>query len=89
MLQVQIDEQHINEILRVEIKKRLEDVQVKYTFWDMKELCEQTRLCENTIKEKFFYDERFPKFKIGKKWLFPAEEAKSFLIEWLKEQPTR
>lgn len=88
MFQVQIDEQHVDEILRTEIQKRLNEVQVRYTFWDMKDLCEQTRLSVNTIKDEFFYDQRFPKFKIGKKWLFPAEEAKNFLLQWSKEKPT-
>ncbi|RIJ63125.1 helix-turn-helix domain-containing protein [Rummeliibacillus sp. POC4] len=88
MFQVQIDEQHVDEVLRNEIQKRLNEVQVKYTYWDMKDLCEQVKLCETTIKETFFYDKRFPKFKVGRKWLFPAEEAKQFLLQWAKEQPS-
>ncbi|MFE6167044.1 hypothetical protein ACFVP8_04100 [Viridibacillus arvi] len=84
---MQLSEELVDEVLRSEIRKRLDEVQVRHTYWDMKELCQQTRLCENTIKENFFYDNRFPKFKIGRKWLFPAEEAKKFLLIWLKEQP--
>lgn len=34
----------------------------------------------------FLHDQRFPKYKVRAKWLFPATEARQFLIIWLKEQ---
>jgi hypothetical protein len=54
----------------------------------MKELCRQTCMSENNIKEKFFYDPRFQKYKVGGKWLFPAKETEHFLLTWINEQPT-
>jgi hypothetical protein len=88
MFTIQLDQAEIEDLFLEELKKRLDEIQHQYTFWDMKTLCEQTKMSENNIKEKFFYDSRFPKYKVGGKWLMPAKEAKQFLLQWLKEQPT-
>lgn len=89
MIQIQIDEKQLNELYMSEIKKRLDQFDKELTFWDTKELKKRTCLSWNTIQEKFFFDPRFPKYKIGGKWLFPAEEAKAFLLQWISEQPKR
>lgn len=88
MLTFNIDEHQIEQRFLEELRKRLDKIQHRHTFWDMKELCRQTCMSENNIKEKFFYDKRFPKYKIGGKWYFPAKETEEFLLMWLKEQPT-
>lgn len=88
MLTVQLNEREIEKVFYEELQKRLRQIENRYTYWDMKELCRQTHLSENNIKEKFFYDERFPKFKVGGKWMFPAAECEIFLLEWIREQPT-
>ncbi|MDQ0412679.1 hypothetical protein [Mesobacillus stamsii] len=87
MLSIQLDEKAIEEQFLLEMKKKLEQIERRHTFWDMKELTRQTNMGENSIKEKFFYDPRFPKHKIGGKWYFPAAECEAFLLQWIKEQP--
>lgn len=87
MLSIQLDEKAIEEQFLLEMRKRLEQIERRHTFWDMKELMRQTNMGENSIKEKFFYDPRFPKHKIGGKWYFPAAECEVFLLQWIKEQP--
>ncbi|HDR4873505.1 TPA: hypothetical protein ACGX4N_002822 [Bacillus cereus] len=86
MLDIKIDEQKIEELFLEELRKRLDNIEQRKTFWDMKELCRQTSMSGSSIREYFFYDERFPKFKIGGKWYFPALEAEKFLLMWIKEQ---
>jgi phage pi2 protein 07 len=87
VLDIRINEKEIEQRFLEELKKQLNQLEHRRIFWDMKELCRQTCMSENNIKEKFFYDPRFPKFKVGGKWLFPAKECEEFLIMWLKEQP--
>lgn len=87
MFQVQIDDAVAESILRDEIRKRVESITHKTTFWDMKELCRQVSLSETTVKEAFFYDPDFPKFRVGKKWLINAKLAEEFLMEWSSRQP--
>jgi hypothetical protein len=88
MINLQVDEQQIEQRFLEELRKRLDQIERRHTFWDMKELCRQTNMSENSIKEKFFYDQRFPKHKIGGKWYFPAKECEEFLLMWIKEQPS-
>lgn len=86
MLNLQINEKEVEKLFFQELKKRLDELQHRQTFWDMKELVRQTNMSEPFIKEKFFFDKRFPKHKVGSKWFFPAKEAEEFLLIWLREQ---
>lgn len=88
MINLQIDQRAIEEQFLDELRKRLDHIERRHTFWDMKELMRQTNMGESSIKEKFFYDPRFPKHKVGGKWYFPAVECEAFLLAWIKEQPT-
>ncbi|HWO95229.1 MAG TPA: hypothetical protein VNM45_02525 [Bacillus sp. (in: firmicutes)] len=89
MISVQLDQLEIEKRFIQELKKHIEKIEHCRTFWDMKELCRQTCMSENSIKEKFFYDKRFPKYKIGGKWYFPVAEAEAFLLMWIREQNTQ
>lgn len=86
MITVQVDEEHMDQIVREELKNKLETLTHRHTFWDIKELARQTSMSESFIKQQFFYDERFPKRRVGKKWLMPAAETEAFLLAWLQEQ---
>ena len=88
MLSVQFDNQLIEETIKEEIKQRLASIQINQVFWDMKTLCKVTCMSDNFIKEQFFFDKRFPKRRVGKKWLFPAKETEEFLLTWLNEKPS-
>ena len=87
MLTIQVNDQEIEQIFLNEVKKRLDQLEKQQVFWDMKTLSKVTCMSENFIKDQFFYDPRFPKFRVGKKWLFPAKETEEFLLMWLKEHP--
>nr|WP_275444543.1 group-specific protein [Paenibacillus sp. ACRRX] len=70
-----------------QINIKLAEIDVDLVFWDTKDLIRVTRLSWPTIQNTFFYDPRFPKRRQGTKWLFPAKDARAFLIKWLMEQP--
>ncbi|GGJ61751.1 group-specific protein [Virgibacillus salexigens] len=86
MLQVQVDEEEVRRLYQKAIKKKVEEVSHDLVFWDTKELKRRTCLSWNTIQDTFFFDERFPKMKVGSKWLFPARETEKFLNEWMDER---
>lgn len=86
MLNVQIDEQKALGIYKEKLDEKLKEFDAEMVFWDSKELCRRTCMSWNFIQEQFFFDPRFPKKKVKSKWLFPAKEAKEFLLNWLKEQ---
>ncbi|OLS39100.1 group-specific protein [Bacillus sp. MRMR6] len=89
MLQVNVDEQEVKQLCLEKIEEMLKDVEKDLVFWSRKELIRRTCLSWNTILDTFFYDPRFPKHKVGNKWLFPADATKKFLLQWLSEQTSR
>jgi hypothetical protein len=88
MLNIQIDEQEVKQLYLAKLEEKLKHIETDLLFWDTSELRRRTCLSWNTIQREFFYDPRFPKRKVGGKWLFPAEATKAFLLTWLSEQPT-
>lgn len=87
MLTVKIDENEVRELYLEKLEEKMREVEAEMVFWDTNELKRRTCLSWNTIQDKFFYDPRFPKFKVGGKWMFPAKETKEFLLQWIHEQP--
>lgn len=81
-----IDQNEVKELYLQKLEERIKEVDSELVFWDANELKRRTCMSWNTIQEKFFFDSRFPKHKVGGKWIFPAEKAKKFLLEWLEEQ---
>lgn len=86
MLDIKVDESELRKIYLKKLDEHLEKIDNELLFWDTDDLMKQTRLSWNTIQKEFFYDPRFPKRKLGRKWLFPARKTKEFLLEWLDEQ---
>lgn len=87
MLNIQIDENEVEKIYLEKLDEKIKDIDKDLVFWDTNELKRRTCLSWNTIQERFFFDPRFPKFKVGGKWMFPADETKTFLLQWINEQP--
>lgn len=80
MFQVHINENYIKELLQEAINAKLDSVSQELVFWDMKELQRRTRMSVNTMKEHFFYDEDFPKAKVGNKCIFQRQKLKIFYL---------
>jgi len=85
MISVQVDEHKVKELYREEILKAIRETDLELVYWDAKELMRRTCMSWNNIQEKFFYDKRFPKKKIGGKWYFPARATRAFLEQWINE----
>lgn len=86
MLNIKIDSEQLEQDYKAALNKAISEITFQKTFWDFKELMNQTCMSKSFILEKFFYDEDFPKYKVGQKWLFPAIETQEFLTDWLKKQ---
>lgn len=78
MIEIKVDSKRLEELYMQEIKQRLYQLDNKTLFWDRKELVKQTKMSWNTIQERFFFHPEFPKFKIGRKWIFPARKVEAF-----------
>ncbi|MEK8133122.1 DUF771 domain-containing protein [Paenibacillus filicis] len=89
MISIQIDEKEIKKLCKERVEEFLKEGDFEFVYWDSKELRKRTCLAWSTIQDHFFYDPRFPKYKIGNKWYFPAKKTREFLETWLTEQPTQ
>ncbi|MBS4203691.1 group-specific protein [Lederbergia citrea] len=83
MIKIQVDESEIRQMYQDAIESRLEKLDKEMVYWDSSELKKRTCMSWNTIQNTFFFDDDFPKIKVGGKWYFPAEKVKRFLEEWL------
>lgn len=88
-IKIDVDQKALEELCLVELRKRLDEMDKSRTLWDMKELCRQASMSENTIKDRFFYEEGFPKYKIGGKWYMVARETEEFLLQWVRNHDRR
>ncbi|GGF73300.1 hypothetical protein GCM10010912_18140 [Paenibacillus albidus] len=86
LLSVSIDESQVRKICLERIEEIIKQVDAECIFWDTSELKKRTCMSWNTIKESFFFDQRFQKIKVGNKWYYPVQETKAFLRIWLLEQ---
>jgi hypothetical protein len=86
MLEVTVNQELVRSLILEKIDEKVKSIDTDLVFWDSKELRRRTCMSWNNIQKQFFYDKRFPKYKIGTKWYFPAEETKQFLLTWLSEQ---
>lgn len=86
LINIDINEHEVRKMYTQKLEEHIEKMDKELLFWDTKELVKQTRLSWDTIQKEFFYDPRFPKRKVGRKWLFPAKQTKEFLLTWLDEQ---
>uniref|UniRef100_UPI003D27D868 group-specific protein n=1 Tax=Paenibacillus oryzisoli TaxID=1850517 RepID=UPI003D27D868 len=87
MIKIEVDQAEITALVKEHVKKLVTEADTELVFWDTKELRRRTCLSWSTIQEHFFFDSRFPKHKVGSKWLFPARATREFLELWLLEQP--
>jgi hypothetical protein len=86
MIHVKVNENEVRELYLEELKKAIKEAEKQTIFWDTKELARQTRMSFSTIQREFFYEPGFPKYKVGSKWMFPAEKTKEYLLEWIERQ---
>jgi hypothetical protein len=89
LLGIHINDEEARKLYLQKIEEHVKKYDAELTLWDSKELCRQTCMSWSTIQREFLYDKRFPKYKVGNKWRFPAKESKQFILTWIREQKTR
>jgi phage pi2 protein 07 len=85
MITVSINEDDVKELTREEIKRVIYSMENELLFWDTNELKKRTCMSFETIQKTFFFEPKFPKYKIGGKWYFPVKETQEFLLQWIKQ----
>lgn len=78
MITFEIDQNLLEEQVSKELSKRLEAIEHRVTFWDTKELCKQTNMSLNFIKETFFMIRGFQNIESAQNGFFLQKSANSF-----------
>lgn len=87
---IKYNEEIALDILKKAAQETIEKVSLQLTFWNMEDLKRQTRIKSTaTLKEHFFYDQKFPKFKIGRDWYFPVKETQAYLEKYALDEIKR
>lgn len=81
-----INEDLMREMMQQAVQEQAEKIAQEKIFWTVQDLQDYTNMHIKTMKEHFFYDPDFPKFKIGATWRFPAAKVKVYLDTWSQEQ---
>lgn len=84
MINIELDSKYVEEQLKKAIEKRLNELESQKIFWDIKELSEKTSMSISHIKTHLLYEPGFPKYRVGKKLVFPPKEVEEFLLDWVK-----
>lgn len=79
MINVDIDQSHLEEIIREELKAKIEEIEKNIFFMDSKQLQEVVNMSWNSIVTHFMSDPEFPKIRLGNKWLFNRKEVFAYL----------
>ncbi|SFK28368.1 hypothetical protein SAMN04488569_102022 [Marinilactibacillus piezotolerans] len=89
LINIEIDHDQIETIILENIQQHLSNIDNNKLFYTMEDLQEITGMSKGFIEIRFFHDPRFEKIrrKVGRKWLFPVSQTRSFLNEWINEQP--
>lgn len=86
---IEINDEAIENIVLDKIQEKISEIDYEKLFYTLDDLQLITGFSKGHIMNTFFHDIRFTKIrrKVGRKWLFPVEETRSFLLDWIKEQP--
>ncbi|CAN7220768.1 group-specific protein [Rossellomorea sp. LjRoot5] len=86
MINITIDQEEVREHYMKKIEEKMNEIDGELVYWDSKELMRRTCMSWNTIQKEFFFHPEFPKFKLGGKWYFDAQDTKMFLLHWLRDR---
>lgn len=88
-ISIQVDDEVVQNIILEQLKDNLAEINNEKVFYTMDDLQEITGFSKGHMMNTFFHDKRFAKIrrKVGRKWLFPVQDTRLFLLDWIKEQP--
>lgn len=87
---IEFNEELMENLVEEKVQKALEELKTTHKLaYTYDELTELTGLSRTGIEKYLLHDKEFVSIrrKVGRKWLFPVEETRKFLKEWLSKQP--
>ncbi|MGG0844083.1 helix-turn-helix domain-containing protein [Peribacillus simplex] len=85
MISFEIDQELLKELYLQKVEEHLQEIEMEVFFMDSKQLATYLNMSWNTIVSHLLYDEKFPKVRLGSKWLFNRKEVQEFMKKYYVE----
>lgn len=85
MISFEIDQELLKELYLQKVEEHLQEIEMEVYFMDSKQLATYLNMSWNTIVSHLLYDEKFPKVRLGSKWLFNRKEVQEFMEKYYLE----
>ncbi|MEK4014872.1 helix-turn-helix domain-containing protein [Peribacillus sp. NPDC096447] len=85
MISFEIDQELLKELYLQKVEEHLQEIEMEVFFMDSKQLATYLNMSWNTIVSHLLYDEKFPKVRLGSKWLFNRKEVQEFMEKYYLE----
>jgi excisionase family DNA binding protein len=85
MINFEIDQELLKELYLQKVEEHLQEIEMEVFFMDSKQLATYLNMSWNTIVSHLLYDEKFPKVRLGSKWLFNRKEVQEFMEKYYLE----
>ncbi|MCU6603921.1 helix-turn-helix domain-containing protein [Peribacillus frigoritolerans] len=85
MISFEIDQELLKELYLQKVEEHLQEIEMEVFFMDSKQLATYLNMSWNTIVSHLLYDEKFPKLRLGSKWLFNRKEVQEFMEKYYLE----
>jgi excisionase family DNA binding protein len=82
MVEIKLDDNELKAIYLVEVRKRLNELELQSLLMDTKQLCKMLSLSWPTVEKLFLRDPNFPSMRVGKKWLFNRNQVQDYINRW-------
>lgn len=82
MVEIKLDDKELKDIYIAEVQKRLDNLELETMLMDSKQLCKMLSLSYPTVEKTFLRNPKFPKIRVGSKWLFNRKEVQEFIDRW-------
>ncbi|MCM3676906.1 helix-turn-helix domain-containing protein [Peribacillus simplex] len=85
MISFEIDQELLKALYLQKVEEHLQEIEMEVFFMDSKQLATYLNMSWNTIVSHLLYDEKFPKVRLGSKWLFNRKEVQEFMEKYYLE----
>jgi excisionase family DNA binding protein len=82
MIEIKLDDEVLKDLYLAEVQKRLDKFELQTLLMDSKQLCKLLSLSWPTVEKLFLCDPKFPKIRVGSKWLFNRKEVEHYIDNW-------
>lgn len=82
MIEIQINHDELKEMYLQKVDEHIKKIEQEVFFFDSKQLQKFVNMSWNSTVEHLLSDPKFPKIRLGHKWLFPRREVEVYMQKY-------